>query len=183
MTIVAQTACPEGHNTGRRNGGCIQCLRDKSRAYAAKRRAENRDLVAPETPEELERFWAKVDKSGSCWVWTAAQSGRGYGSFTLRSKPLLAHRIAYYLAKGAHDTGLELDHLCRNRICCNPDHLEAVTHTENMRRSPLATKTGDALCRRGHNDWVEYPGSPGNRHCRTCNVERKRNLRARATSR
>lgn len=182
MAIVAHELRPSTHNCAdypRRAGSCAQCLRDRSRAYMAKRRAENRGVKVPETPDEIERFWAKVDKSGTCWIWTGCTNGRGYGTFAVRAVSLLAHRVAYVLKQGEHEEGLELDHLCRNRLCCNPDHLDPVTHTENMRRSPLAY--GGEACSRGHVDWVCYPSSPKSRHCRTCNIERKRSERAKRT--
>lgn len=184
MTSVS-SFCAAGHDAavfGRTERGCPQCNRDAARAYMAERRRENKGKVfAPETPEELERFWSKVDKA-DCWTWTGAQNGRGYGIVTVRSVNLLTHRAAYFMRYGKHDPGLELDHLCRNRICCNPDHLEPVTHTENMRRSPIATKTDRNQCSRGHDDWVTYPSRPEARHCRSCNIERKL-LRPRVKSR
>lgn len=76
-----------------------------------------------------------------CWEWTRSLSVAGYGqtSYNLRTttgklRPSLVHRVAYELFKGEIPAGLELDHLCRNRKCFNPDHLEAVTHQENMIR-------------------------------------------------
>lgn len=77
----------------------------------------------------------KVDKNGpgGCWLWTAAQDGRGYGVF---EGP--AHRFAYKLLVGPIPAGLHIDHVydrgCRHKNCVNPDHLEAVTQAENNRR-------------------------------------------------
>lgn len=84
------------------------------------------------TPEEL--FWRKVDKSGDCWEWTAAIFPNGYGAFKNGKKNYLAHRWSYEHEKGEIPKGLEIDHLCRNRKCVNPDHLEAVCHTTNVER-------------------------------------------------
>lgn len=79
-------------------------------------------------------FWDKVDKSGNCWEWLGSRSNR-YGSIQYNRKPYLVHRLSYMLTHGKLPDSLELDHLCRNRYCVNPDHLEAVTHKVNMERS------------------------------------------------
>lgn len=86
------------------------------------------------TPEQ--RFWAKVDKSSptECWIWKAAKHRNGYGNFWTGKRPMLAHRYAYTILVGPILTGLQIDHLCRNRACVNPAHMEPVTLQENLRR-------------------------------------------------
>lgn len=90
-------------------------------------------------------FWAKVDKHGPvpahrpdlgpCWVWTAARHGKGYGMFSVdRKRKVRAHRFAYEMMVGPIPEGLDLDHLCRNRACVNPEHLEPVTRSVNLKR-------------------------------------------------
>lgn len=71
-----------------------------------------------------------------CWVWKLAKTGKGYGcEWDLRrGRMVSAHILAYERAIGTVPEGLELDHLCRVRLCVNPDHLEPVTHAENIRR-------------------------------------------------
>src|SRR4051794_39286296 len=95
-----------------------------------------------------ERFWPKVDRSAgpdACWPWTASIARNGYGQFLDDGRiTTTAHRVAYRLTHGAVDADMVIDHLCRNRACCNPDHLEAVTHDENMLRARKPT------CQRGH---------------------------------
>ena len=96
------------------------------------------------------RFWAKVNQNGPvpahrpdlgpCWQWTAALDREGYGRFHWLGQNGLAHRIAYEMLIGPMPAGLEPDHLCRNRACVNPLHIEPVTHRENTLRgnSPVA---------------------------------------------
>lgn len=81
----------------------------------------------------LERFWAKVEKTDTCWNWTDAKSPDGYGRiFVQRSKPQLAHRFSYELVNGPVPTGMQVDHTCHNRACVNPAHLRVVTRKQNM---------------------------------------------------
>lgn len=118
-----------------------------------------------------------VDDSG-CWLWQMHIDRAGYGRLQIRvnGKPqcAMAHRLAYAAWRGEHETGLELDHLCRVRRCVNPDHLEPVTHAENMRRSPVNKAARLAMrkshCPHGHpyDEANTYIDRRGKRNCRTC---------------
>jgi hypothetical protein len=139
----------------------------------------------PPRPES-ERFWEKVEKSDGCWLWTAQIGSNGYGRFSSRSDgPRLAHRVAYELVIGEIPAGLVIDHLCRNRACVNPHHMEPVTIGENVRRGEPAVKTH---CKQGHerNDTNSYVNAKGHRICRPCiamgGVKYRARLRAGVTA-
>lgn len=133
------------------------------------------------------RFWAKVNRNGPvsshrpdlgpCWEWTKGQRGAGYGSFRLDGRPQRAHCVAYEWANGPVPDGMELDHLCRNRICVRPSHLEAVTHRENLLRGEgfAALNARRTHCHAGHpfDETNTYIDRRGERVCRTCAREQK----------
>lgn len=116
-------------------------------------------------PKVVARFWMKVGRSGDCWEWSGADT-TGYGHFRLPGRrDVLAHRYAYEYLIGPIPGGLQLDHLCRNRRCVNPEHLEPVTQAENIRR---AAKTH---CVHGHElagDNLYIDERRSSRECRTC---------------
>lgn len=121
-------------------------------------------------PEDM-RPMVTVNSNG-CWVWGGPANGFGYG----RHKRSMAHRLAYVAAKGPIPKGLQTDHLCRNTLCCNPEHLEAVTARENTLRSnnPAAHNARKTHCKNGHElnsaNAYTYP-SGRRRRCRVCQRE------------
>lgn len=118
----------------------------------------------------LDRFWSKLDKSDGCWLWTAACNRDGYGAFSVNGRMVKAHRFAYEELVGPIPDGLVIDHLCRNRECVNPAHLEPVTHVENVRRGrPGDQNRRKTHCPMGHPyDDANTIHKNGRRFCRAC---------------
>lgn len=114
-----------------------------------------------------------------CWIWTAATAGRGkwtYGIISHDGRMQMAHRVSYEVLVGPIPEGLDVDHLCRHTLCINPDHIEPVTHQENIRRG-YALKPLVTSCKHGHEYTPENtysklrPGGTTTRECRTCRRE------------
>lgn len=140
-------------------------------------------------PPTSHRFWSKVNKQGSmppqsvapglCWEWIGAKTPGGYGQFWLNPKKVVSHRFAYEQLVGEIPEGLQLDHLCRNRACVNPEHLEPVTQQVNILRG-FSIATANRLkthCPHGHlysaeNTYI-HPKNNG-RICRACARKRSR---------
>ena len=130
----------------------------------------------------LERFEDKYipEPNSGCWIWLGALAPQGYGMIKDGNNDnRRAHRISFNLFKGNISDELEIDHLCRNKACVNPDHLEAVTHKINVNRSPLgdcANYGRRTRCNYGHEFSGENLGlrSNGGRVCRTCHNARNR---------
>lgn len=126
------------------------------------------------TVGDWSRLSLKVRQSrGGCWVWSGNRLPTGYGVFSLKRRTVYPHRIMYMIFVGDIPAGLHIDHLCRNRACCNPAHLEPVTCAENLRRSPIQITTIQAQkteCHRGHPlSGDNLSVSPrGHRTCRAC---------------
>jgi hypothetical protein len=138
-----------------------------------------------------ERLWAKVDVRGldECWPWTGRLVSDGYGQIDGQGVAQSVHRVAYEDKVGPIPDGLTIDHLCHSRAaeagtcpggpcehrrCCNPSHMEPVTHAQNVARSVPSQKD---RCKRGH-DLTDpdnlKPNSRGARQCRECsNISRR----------
>lgn len=157
---------------------------------ATESRAQPEDLVAELSAENtmlitlpLEaaqlppHFWSKVRIAASgCWEWIGARIGDGYGNWWKDGRSYLTHRLSYEALVGPIPADLEMDHLCRNRACLNPQHLEPVTRSVNQRRGVgperLRQQYADVThCPSGHpysgDNLYRWPRN-GHRHCKTC---------------
>ncbi len=132
--------------------------------------------------------WAagRIAVADGCWNWTGWLTEGGYGGCN-RDGHNLAHRAVYSDVVGPIPAGLDLDHLCRNRQCVNPAHLEPVSRQENLRRSPLVGRAHAAKthCAHGHERTPEntYTKADGRKQCRVCARAWSAGTRARAAGR
>ncbi len=126
-------------------------------------------------PTAVERFWAKVQKTPTCWLWTGARTNKGYGRFWNGQRYVYSHRWVYEQSFGAIPAGLTIDHLCRTRRCVRPNHLQPVTNRQNILRgsSPPAQNARKTHCPLGHvlADPNLYTNpKTGKRQCRECKL-------------
>ena len=140
-----------------------------------------------------DRFWSKVEKTETCWLWKAGKDGNGYGVAVLGSRSdgtyqlVKAHRHSYESLVGPIPDGLHLDHLCRVRHCVNPEHLEPVTQRENILRGEGASAQAarQTHCKNGHElvpENLVKRANPNARECKVCHRDRERNRKQQPTT-
>ena len=131
----------------------------------------------------MQRFWNKVDKTQSCWIWTAAKDQNGYGLIWFNGRLNRSHRVSWILSVGDIPPDLQIDHVCRNRACCNPAHLELVSSKENTHRGNgnAAIHARKIQCVNGHEftpentRWYTTPAGRTTRVCKACKRSRNKN--------
>lgn len=120
-----------------------------------------------------ERFDEHVDRTSDCWIWTAHVESKGYGQFRQDGRSVMAHRAFYEMLVGPIPDGMTIDHLCRNRRCVRPEHLEPVTNRENVLRGTnrAAENARKTHCKNGHplsGENVALTNGGRRRRCRIC---------------
>jgi hypothetical protein len=144
---------------------CEECGKDWTLVMDGRAGRSSRRQRGPLSLED--RFWQKVDKTDKCWEWTGALTGYGYGTVSRvidgKRRQLMAHRMAYEIAVGPIPEGLTIDHLCRNKKCVRPDHLEPVTITDNVLRAIVQP----LYCPKGHR-YEDRRNTRGDRVCAVC---------------
>lgn len=133
---------------------------------------------------DIARVWDSISTQEDCWEWTGSLRPDGYGRIYFGGRDSgrvwRAHRLVYEVLVGPIPDGMTLDHLCRNRRCVNPDHLEPVPNRENVLRGIgiTAENKRKTHCVRGHEFTPDNTYAHGSkRHCRTCRTENMRERR------
>lgn len=120
----------------------------------------NGSLELTPQPPVMDRFWSKVNKTETCWLWTGAADSAGYGSFRVsRGVDLGPHRFVAKYVMGLAIDGLHVDHKCHQPRCVNPDHLQAVTPQQNQENRRASTSKSISGVRgvswnRVHKRWI-----------------------------
>jgi hypothetical protein len=144
---------------------------------------------SPDGHPVITRILKRVVEVDGCWICSYAKDTSGYPQVSVAGRMMLVHRVTYDVMKGPIGIGLQIDHLCRKRDCCNPSHLEAVTSRENTMRGDTipARNAAATACPHGHPRTVENTfqsdSKPGRqKRCRACHVARARSYKLRFRS-
>lgn len=136
-------------------------------------------------PETRLKRRTVTDSETNCWIWQGAEDGHGYGQINVGGRPEKTHRLGYMLMVGDIPDNLSVDHLCRVKLCWNPDHLELVTLSENTRRQMEAVgghNSRKTHCPQGHpydEANTRFASRGSGRVCRTCRMESNKTYRQR----
>lgn len=148
------------------------------------RRSGMESIIISRSPDRLalsHKFWANVSirEPSVCWFWKGATNGLGYGRFWIGRIGCGAHRLAYALTRGKIPNGLTLDHLCRKRLCVNPQHLQPTPNRTNILRGQGITAEAAAkkLCPQSHA--YDAIDSNGARICQRCRAQANARHKAR----
>lgn len=124
---------------------------------------------------DIDRWYKSFEKTKTCWIWTAFIGSNGYGRFWAKRKLWLAHRFAFMLSGRLIPSGFVVDHVCRNRLCVNPDHLRKITSRENTLNGIgiTAIRARRESCDKGH-PWaktvIRINPKTGGRQCEVCRL-------------
>ncbi len=119
----------------------------------------------PWVAQPFDSYW--TENENRCRIWHGGKSDRGYGYYYDKPKMVRAHRYAWEQVNDHIPAGMTIDHLCKVKLCVNPEHLEVVTHSENI----LRHQAPGGRCRKGHDNWHHRADGRG-RECKTCKAER-----------
>lgn len=159
--------CRRGHQglRYRNSGACVECVKERGRRVQSERIKRRAYRHLRDKPLRDRIFYRIRKEENGCWMWTGKPNGNGYGVMAVNGRGHQAHRLSYELFVGPIPDGLQLDHLCRNRACVNPAHLEPVTLQENVRRGELARRK---VCKHGHELTPDNLVAGSFRKCKAC---------------